>query len=183
MTALIATIDAFNRVMGRLVAWCALAMLLFQAAAVVLRYVFSYGLIAFQEAVVYCHAALFLLGAAYILQLNDHIRVDVIYDRLGMRARRLIDVIALALFVLPVAAVIAWTGFPYVLRAWASLEGARQPGGLPAVFLLKSCILVFAVSLALQGLAILLRVVAGAPLESWHQPARRIRLPGRPDRR
>ena len=173
MMALIRGIDALNRVLGRAVAWCALAMLLLQAAAVIARYVFSYGLIAFQDAVVYGHAMLFLLGAALLLQGNDHIRVDVIYDRLAPGTRRAIDVVALIGFVLPVACVIAWVGLPYVARAWASLEGARQPGGLPAVFLLKTCILVFAVSVGLQALAILLRLISGAPPEAWRKASAR----------
>ncbi|MEO1160042.1 MAG: TRAP transporter small permease subunit, partial [Pseudomonadota bacterium] len=139
----------------------------FQMISVLLRYVFSYGLITFQEAVVYCHAILFMLGAAFVLQLNEHVRVDVIYASLGRAARRRIDIIALVFFVLPVAAVIGWFGFPYVTRSWATLEGSRQSGGIPAIFLLKTTIVVFAISVGLQAICTAARLISNDTVSRW----------------
>ncbi len=171
MKRLISAIEFVNSAMGKTAAWCALAMMCFQMISVLLRYVFSYGLITFQEAVIYCHAALFMLGAAYVLQLNEHVRVDIIYASLSRAAKGIVDRIALAFFVLPVACVIGWYGLPYVVNSWATLEGSRQAGGIPAIFLLKSTIVAFALSLALQAVAILLRLYSGQTDHRWHAPA------------
>ncbi|MCB1478009.1 MAG: TRAP transporter small permease subunit [Tepidamorphaceae bacterium] len=167
MSAALDRIDKFNRLLGRVAAWAALLMMLFQGVAVLLRYVFSYGLISFQEAVIYGHACLFMLGAAYVLQVNGHVRVDVFYNRMKPSARRAVDIAALVVFVIPVACAIGWYSFPYVLSAWSTLEGSRQTGGIPAVFLLKTSIMVFALSLALQAAVIAVRFVTGQPMRDW----------------
>lgn len=168
MKAIIHKIETANKAIGQAASWCALAMMLFQMISVLLRYVFSYGLITFQEAVIYCHAILFMLGAAYVLQLNEHVRVDVIYASLHKAARRRIDIIALVFFVLPVTVVIGWFGLPYVARSWATLEGSRQSGGIPAIFLLKTTIVVFAVSVGLQAICTAARLIGNENIIRWH---------------
>lgn len=167
MKTIIDRIETINKALGLAASWCALAMMLFQMISVLLRYVFSYGLITFQEAVVYCHAALFMLGAAYVLQLNEHVRVDVIYASLGKAARRRIDIIALLVFVVPVAVVIGWFGLPYVARSWATLEGSRQSGGIPAIFVLKTTIFVFALSVGLQAICTATRLINNGSVSRW----------------
>lgn len=167
MKAVINKIETVNRTLGLAASWCALAMMLFQMISVLLRYVFSYGLITFQEAVIYCHTILFMLGAAYVLQLNEHVRVDVIYANLGKAARRRIDIVALLFFVVPVAGVIGWFGFPYVARSWITLEGSRQSGGIPAIFLLKTTVFVFAVSVGLQAICTAARLISNVADGRW----------------
>jgi len=167
LKSILDAIETVNRALGKGASWCALAMMLFQMASVLFRYVFSYGLITFQEAVIYCHAILFLLGAAYVLQLNQHVRVDILYNLMSAKLRRSVDLVGLLFYILPVACVIGWVGFPYVARAWATLEGSRQAGGLPAIYLLKTAIVVFAVSLALQALATAIRLVQGSASKAW----------------
>ncbi|MEO0959309.1 MAG: TRAP transporter small permease subunit [Pseudomonadota bacterium] len=169
MRGVIAGIEALNRGLARGVAWAALAMMLAQAFSVIARYVFSDGLIAVQEAVVYGHALLFLVGAAFVLQLNEHVRVDVFYAAYGRRTRRIVDLLALLVFTLPVVAVVLWVSVPYVVRAWATLEGSRQAGGIPAIFLLKTAILVFAVSVGLQALATALRLIRCERVAHWDE--------------
>ena len=167
MKAVINKIETLNKTLGLAAAWCALAMMLFQMISVLLRYVFSYGLITFQEAVIYCHAILFMLGAAYVLQLNEHVRVDVIYASLSKAARRRIDIVALLFFVVPVAGVIGWFGLPYVARSWATLEGSRQSGGIPAIFLLKTTIVVLAASVGLQAICTAVRLIGNNADSRW----------------
>lgn len=159
-------IDAANRWLAKIAAYCALAMLLAQVFSVFARYVFSYGLISVQETVVYGHAIMFLLGAAFVLQVNAHVRVDVFYALYSPRTRKIVDLIGLACFVLPITILIGWYAFPYIARSWSTLEGSRQSGGLPAVFLLKSAILVFAVSMSLQAISCILRILRG---EAWEE--------------
>ncbi len=167
LVKLLDSVDRLIAGLGNAVSWACLAMVLLQAAAVMLRYVFSIGLIAVQEAVVYCHALIFLLASASILQSNGHVRVDIIYGMIGDRARRIVDVVGLAAFVLPMTITILVTAWPYVMRAWDSLEGSRQAGGLPAIYLLKTAILVFAVTVAIQAVAIILRLCLKLPDQHW----------------
>lgn len=160
------TIERVNRGLGRVAAYCAIVMLLAQVFSVVARYVFSFGIIAVQETVVYGHALIFLLGAAFVLQENAHVRVDVFYDAMSDRTRRIVNLIGLLFFVLPVAGVVLWYSWPYVTRSWSTFEGSRQSGGLPAIFLLKSAILIFGASLFLQVIATVGRIING---ETWGQ--------------
>lgn len=158
------TIERVNRGLGRFAAYCAIVMMLAQLFSVVARYVFSFGIIAVQETVVYGHALIFLLGAAFVLQENAHVRVDVFYEAMGERTRRIVNLIGLLFFVLPVAWVVLWYSYPYVVRSWSTFEGSRQSGGLPAIFLLKSAILIFGASLILQVIATVGRIIKG---EAW----------------
>ena len=160
-------IDRTNAGLAALVSWACLAMVLLQATSVLLRYVFNISLISFQEAVVYCHALIFLLAAAALLQRNQHVRVDVIYGMVGERTRRFIDIAGLGIFILPMVLTVLVTSWPYVVRAWDSLEGSRQAGGLPAIYLLKTAIVVFAITVALQAVSVLARLVCGLPAGGW----------------
>jgi len=165
--AFVTLVDRINRALGVAAGWCALAMMLAQVFSVVARYVFGYGLIAVQEVVIYGHAIMFLLGAGFVLRENGHVRVDVFHAQYSDRTRRIVDLIGLLVFVLPVAGVILWVGVPYAARAWSTFEGSRQAGGLPVVYLLKTVIVVFAVSVAAQAAAIATRLWIGAPDAHW----------------
>ena len=138
-----------------------------QVFSVIARYVFSYGLISVQESVIYGHSIMFLLGAAFVLRMNEHVRVDIFYERLSPRARHAVDLIGLLFFIVPVTVLILWVATPYVLRSWASLEGSRQAGGIPAIFLLKTTILVFGVSVMAQALATLAKLIRGQDDDAW----------------
>ncbi len=165
LSSLARAIEAVNEWIGRAVAWSALAMVLVQFAVVVLRYVFGVGSILLQESVTYLHAILFMLGAAYTLLHDGHVRLDVFYRSASVQTRTLVDLGGSLLLLIPVCLLIAWSSWPYVERSWNVLEGSKETSGIQAVFLLKSTILVFATLLLAQGLAIVARcvlVLAGA---------------------
>ncbi len=153
-------IDRLTRWVGHGVAWLTLAMVLVTCAIVVLRYGFGLGWIAMQESVVYMHAMVFMLGAAYTLQADEHVRVDVFYRSRSARTRAWIDLLGTALLLLPLCAALAWFSWDYVAIAWALHEGSREAGGLPWVYLLKTLIPVTAGLLALQGIGSALRNLA-----------------------
>jgi TRAP-type mannitol/chloroaromatic compound transport system permease small subunit len=150
-------IDRLSRWVGHAVAWLTLAMVLVTFAIVVLRYGFDVGWIAMQESVVYMHAVVFMLGAAYTLQADEHVRVDIFYRGLPPRRRAWIDLLGTVLFLWPLCGAVVWFSWDYVAAAWAVREGSREPGGLPWVYLLKSLIPALAVLLAVQGAATVLR--------------------------
>lgn len=152
-------IDYLNEWTGRAVAWLTLAMVVITFAVVVLRYVFSIGWIAMQESVSYLHALVFMLGAAYTLKRDGHVRVDIFYRRFGPRGQSAVDLFGAVFLLLPVCVFIVWASFDYVSNSWAIREDSREAGGLPGVFLLKSVIPLMAALLFLQGLSQAIRAV------------------------
>src|SRR3954468_24728121 len=152
-TTLAERIDRLNTVIGRAASWCALAIVLIGFAVVLLRYVLGLGSIWLQESILYAHAALFLLAAAWTLKEGGHVRVDVFYANSSARAKAWVDLCGALFLLLPLCVAILWFSLPYVERSWAILERSRESSGLPLVFLLKTLIPVFALLLALQGVA------------------------------
>jgi TRAP-type mannitol/chloroaromatic compound transport system permease small subunit len=152
-------VDWLNEQVGRLVAWLTVAMVFVCSAVVILRYVFSVGFIWMQELYVWTYAAVFLLAAGYTLRHRGHVRVDIFYANAGPRIRAWVDLLGTLVFLLPWLAVIAWTAWPYVRASWAIGEASSQTAGMPALYLLKSMLLVFCVLLGLQGLAMIARSV------------------------
>jgi TRAP-type mannitol/chloroaromatic compound transport system permease small subunit len=167
LAAIAGRIDRLIAAIGRAVMWLALLVVLVQFAVVVLRYAFGIGSIWLAEAVIYGHAALFLLAAAWTLQVNGHARVDLFYADSSPRHRARVDLLGALLLLLPFIAVIAWFALPYVARSWTILERSREVSGLPFVFLLKTLIPLFALLLGLQGIAQAIR----AALVLWSEPA------------
>jgi TRAP-type mannitol/chloroaromatic compound transport system permease small subunit len=154
---LAAGLDLVNTWVGRVVAWLALAMVLVTFLVVVLRYGFDAGSIALQESVTYMHAMLFMLGAAYTLQLNGHVRVDIFYQRFGPRGRAWVDLLGTLFLLIPVCLYILTSSWGYVTESWAVNEGSREAGGLPYVYWLKTLLVAMPLLLLLQGVAWLLR--------------------------
>ncbi len=120
---------------------------------VVLRYALGEGSIMLQEAVLYMHGVAFMLGIPYALKEDAHVRVDLIYSRLGHRGRTLVNLAGHLLFLVPVAVAVIVLSVDYAARSWRILEGSSEVGGIPGIFLLKTLIPVTAAVLLLQGLA------------------------------
>jgi len=150
-------IDAFTDRCGKLLMWLALGMALMTSLIVILRYGFSIGSIPAQESVIYMHGSLFLLGAAYALKSGAHVRVDIFYRDFSPRTKAWVDSAGGIVFLLPLCAFILLSSWDYASESWSMLETSAEPGGIPAVFLLKSLIPLMAINLALQGLAEILR--------------------------
>ena len=159
MQTIVETIDRINDVIGRGIAWLTLAMVLVTFLIVVLRYTFSIGWIAMQESVIYLHALVFMLGAAYTLKQNAHVRVDIFYEKMSARTKAWVDLTGALLLLAPFCLFIIVISWNYVGLSWSLLEGSRDAGGLPAVFLLKTTIPVMAGLLMLQGIAQALRSI------------------------
>jgi len=150
-------IDRLNRAVGRSVMWLTVAMVIVQAAVVLLRYVFAVGFVPMQESVWTMHGLVFLLGAGFTLSKNGHVRVDVFYRDARQRTRALIDILGALLLLLPFCVVTLILSWPYVATSWRVFEGSREVGGLPGLFLVKTVLLVFAGLLGLQAIALAIR--------------------------
>ena len=152
-----AALDAIAERTGRMIAWLTLGMVLATVAVVVMRYAFGQGLIWLQESVNWMHSLVFMLGAAYTLQADQHVRVDIFYREMSERRKAIVNLAGTVLFLLPLCAFLLFESWQYVATAWRIAERSREAGGLPMLYLLKSVIPLMAVLLAVQGASLALR--------------------------
>lgn len=157
LTSFARRIEQFIDWSGRTIAWLTLGMVLVTCTVVVFRYAFDLGWIWLQESISYMHAFVFMLGAAYTFRHNDHVRVDIFYHRFTARRKAMVDLAGSALLVLPVCAFIFLNSWDNVYESWTRLEGSEETGGLDLVYVLKTCMLLMPVMLALQAIAIITR--------------------------
>jgi TRAP-type mannitol/chloroaromatic compound transport system permease small subunit len=150
-------VEAFIDWSGRTVSWLSLLLVLVTFFVVVLRYVFDSGSIALQEVSSYLHATIFLVGMAYTLQQDAHVRVDIFYSSASPKRKALVDFLGTYLLLFPICLLLLWTASPYVGNSWAVFEGSTESSGIQGVFLLKSLIPAFAMLLAMAGFNIAAR--------------------------
>jgi TRAP-type mannitol/chloroaromatic compound transport system permease small subunit len=150
-------IDAINETIGRVVSWLALAMVLIQVIIVVMRYVFGLSVLTMQESIWYMHAIVFLTAAGYTLLHNGHVRVDILYGNVGPVAKARIDLFGVIFILSPICVMIWWVSWPYVAAAWAVREGSVEVSGIQGVYFLKTCMLIFAGGLFIQGISLAIK--------------------------
>ena len=167
LQAALTILEGISLITGQLISWLALGIVALVMAIVVLRYGFDIGGIALQESALYIHATLFVLGAGYTLARDEHVRVDIFYQRLGPHGRARIDLLGALLLLLPLAITLFVMSLDYVQLSWARSEGSQEAGGLPFLYLLKSLLLVLPGVLLIQAAAEILRallVLVGHPV-------------------
>ncbi len=149
--------DTISRVTGHLIAWFTVFMVLVTFTVVMLRYGFNIGSIALQESIGYFHAFIFMIGAAYTLKQDEHVRIDIFYRNMPLIKRAWVDLLGSLFLLIPMCLFIFIESFDYVMKSWAIQEASSEAGGLPLVYLLKSTILIMPVLLVMQAIAIILR--------------------------
>jgi TRAP-type mannitol/chloroaromatic compound transport system permease small subunit len=156
-------IDRISVATGHAASWLTLAMVLVTFVIVIMRYVFDVGLIWLQESLTWMHAVVFMVGAAYTMQQDQHVRVDIFYRDMSDRRRAWVNLLGVTFFVFPMCAFFTWTAWDYVTASWSVGEVSRNAGGLPLPFvpLLKSVLIVMPLAVVLQGLSWLLRSISG----------------------
>lgn len=152
-------LDRISTATGRAASWLTLFMVLVTFVVVVMRYVFDAGLIWVQESVTWMHATVFMLGAAYTLRAEEHVRVDVFYRNMSARRRAWVDLTGVVIFLLPLCLFLAWNSFDFVTQSWRLREMSRESGGLPYPFvpMLKSILLLMPLAVTMQGVSLLLK--------------------------
>ncbi len=155
----IQAIDSFIEWTGKLTAWLVLALVLLVCYDVAMRYFFHQGSIALQELEWHLFALIFLLGAAYTLKHDEHVRVDVLLNSrfVSDRQRHWVNLLGGLFLLLPFCILILITSWPFIENAYFYKEASPDPGGLPYRFILKGSILVGFALLILQGIANTLR--------------------------
>lgn len=152
-------IEALSEWSGRVTSWLVLGMMLLISYDVTMRYVFHSGSVALQELEWHLFAIVFLVGAAYTLKHDDHVRVDVLYQGRWMNDRRRawVNLLGGLLFLLPFCLLVIIGSIPFVHNAYQIGETSPDPGGLGHRYLIKAAIPLGFMLLMLQGLAAIIR--------------------------
>jgi len=156
-------IDGLNDRIGALIRWLALFMVLVGAVSAVMRYFarsqqWQLNLTPATEAQWYFFSVIFLMGAAYGLNHDVHVRVDVMYERFSARTRAWIDMAGTLLFLVPFSLMMLWVSYPAVSNSWSIREQSPDPGGLPR-YPIKILILVSFALLVLQAFSQLVKQI------------------------
>ena len=159
LVKVVESIDRMSEWSGRAIAWLVLGLVLLVCYDVTMRYLFQSGSIALQELEWHLFALIFLLGAAYTLKHDEHVRVDLIYShrRISRKQRALVNVLGGVLLLLPFCVLIIYTSWPFVANAFSIGEGSPDPGGLPYRFLIKAAIPLGFTMLLIQGVSEVVR--------------------------
>ena len=148
-----------NAVVGIAFSWLALGIVLVCFTVVVQRYVFSVSYLWMQDLYIWLNGAMFTAVAGFALLRDNHVRVDIFYRPAPARRKALVDLVGTLVFLLPFMWVVYAYSMPFVTRSWQYQEGSANVGGMPGLFVLKSFIILFAVLIALQGMAFILRSI------------------------
>ncbi len=156
--------DALSEWTGRIILWLVGVMVLIGAFNAVARYLGRFtgthlSSNAYIELQWYLFSIVFLLGGAYALKHDAHVRVDLLYGRVGVRGRAWIDLLGTLLFLLPFSLLMLWLSWPSVAASWSVREVSPDPGGLPR-YPIKAVILLGFALLVLQGAAEALKQIA-----------------------
>jgi TRAP-type mannitol/chloroaromatic compound transport system permease small subunit len=157
-------IDRTNEWIGRAVYWLTLVMVLIGSYNALVRYIDRFiglGLSSntYIELQWYMFSLIFLLGAAYTLKHDSHVRVDVLISRLSPRGRAWINLLGTLLFLIPFCVLILWTSWPIVRNSWIVLETSSDPGGLPR-YPIRTAIPVAFLLLMFQGVSVAIKQIA-----------------------
>jgi TRAP-type mannitol/chloroaromatic compound transport system permease small subunit len=161
---LVGAIDVLNDRVGRAAAWLLLPMVLLAAGNATVRYTSSYTQLnlasnTWIELQWYLFALVFLLVGPRALALGDHVRVDVLYTRLGRRQQVWLDLLGGLFLLLPFTVTVLYTSLPSVWNAWLVREMSPDPGGLPR-YPIKAAVMLAFLLLGLQGLAEVVKRIA-----------------------
>jgi len=154
-------IDRFSDMTGRATAWLTLFMVITTFVIVVMRYAFDVALIWLHESVTWMHATVFMVGAAYTLRREEHVRVDIFYREMSARRRAWVDVLGVVFLLLPMCGVLGAEAWDFVAVSWSLAEASRESGGLPYPLLplLKTVLVIMPAAVALQGVSLVLHSI------------------------
>ncbi len=154
---LIRRLDGFAAKTGDILALLPLLLVLVQFAVVLLVYVFSSGSVQLQESLQYINALMFLGGAGYTAFKDEHVRVDLLYCNFSEHGKTRANFYGTLFLLVPFLVLFWHASLPYVADSWAILETSVEASGLPFIYILKSTLLLFALTLSLHAIADLLR--------------------------
>lgn len=157
-------IDRFQDRVGHVLYWLTLLMVVIGGYNAIVRYLDKYTGMSlssntYLELQWYLFAILFLIGAAYTLKHDAHVRVDILYTRLGTKGKAWINLLGTVLFLFPFCILMLWVSWPAVMNSWEVMEMSPDPGGLPR-YPIKTVIPIAFFLVMVQGVSMIIRAVA-----------------------
>lgn len=146
-------IGSLNETIGKTVSWLVLIMAFVQLIIIGLLFIFNFGFLWLQESILYMNGTLFMLALGWTFKEGRHVRIDIFYNQQPIKKQAQINLSGNLLFLLPLSALMFWHSIFYAATSWSILEGSREVGGIPAIFLLKTIIPLSALLLGLQSIA------------------------------
>jgi TRAP-type mannitol/chloroaromatic compound transport system permease small subunit len=130
--------DKFIDFVGFIISILLIVMIFNVAFDVAMRYIFHNSSIAMQELEWHLFAVIMLYGTGYALKHNAHVRVDFLYDNFSPKTKALINIFGTIFFILPLAFLIIYSSWDFVMDAYTTHEISEDPGGLPYRWLIKA---------------------------------------------
>lgn len=155
MKLFLKVVDGLNARVGKMTAFIMLPTLFCICFEIVSRYVFIMPTVWASELMIYFCAILYILGAAWTLQVGRHVKIDMVWGKVSQRGRRILDIFTFPFFALYMVLLI-WVGFEFAKESIALRETSGTPWD-PPIYPIKTIFVVGAVMLFLQGLAKLIR--------------------------
>ena len=152
-------IDALNRGVGQVLIWLVLIMVLISAGNAVMRYAFNISSNAFLEMQWYLFGAAFMGAAAYTLQQNEHIRIDIFYGTRSRRTQHWIDLFGHVFFLMPFVVLMTWMLVPYAYQAWKIGQISTNSGGL-VIWPARAILAAGFALLVVQGISEIIKKIA-----------------------
>ncbi len=147
-------IDKLNERIGDVNSWLTSVLVLVVSYDVIVRYLFGQSSVGLQELEWHIFALIFLLAAAYTLQIDEHVRVDVFYTRFSVKNKAWIDFIGSVIFLIPFCIIVILSSYEFIEISVRVGETSPDAGGLPARYILKSVIPISFFLMLLQGIAL-----------------------------
>jgi TRAP-type mannitol/chloroaromatic compound transport system permease small subunit len=147
-------IDSLNEKIGKSVSWLSAVLVVVVTCDVFARYVLSVSSIAVQEIEWHLFAIIFMLAGAYTLGKDKHVRIDILYQRMGKKGRAVVDLAGTLIFLIPFAILVIWTSADFVHNSFVMRESSPDAGGLPFRYLIKAVIPLSFFLILLQGLSL-----------------------------
>ena len=153
---------------GKFISWLTLILVLLICYDVVMRYLFNYSTVAIYELEWHLFAMIFLIGGAYALKHDRHVRVDVFYHNLSEKNKHWVNLVGTLLFLLPFCYIAFTASLKFVAFSLQFNESSADPGGLPARYLIKGAIPAGVFLLSLQALSLLFQSILGINKQQAH---------------
>ena len=154
--------DKVANLIGKFCSRLSLLLVILVSSDVFLRYIFNFSTASLYELEWHVFAVIFLLGSVYTLHIDEHVRVDVFYNKFSKRNKKLVNFFGNLIFLIPFGIVISYTSIPFVEDSYNILESSPDPGGLPFRFLIKSVITVSFFLLSFVGIIKIINSLKGS---------------------
>ncbi len=134
-------------------------LILIISISVIMRYFFSLGFTWLQDLYIWTHSSIILLGIAYTLKYDGHVRIDLLYRNASRNYKKVINLMGSLLFSVPFCLLLITKGYPFFERSFLLNESSKETGGLPAIYIVKFLILVLGISLFIQVINGILKIL------------------------